>query len=314
MTVKQRSVVIGVFNDHQQADRAVAELHRVGIDTTQVGVAARDPDNAYATGKGTKAAIGAAAGAAAGAGVGGLVALGILAGVIPGIGPAIAGGTLAMILANAAGGAAIAGIAGALVGLGIPEDEAKHYEGEFHAGRTLVTVQNVGNRYDEVWQILHRFGGYNKQTPCATTTASSAMDCGAKVEGGEKMQLHEEHLHAQKQPVKTGEVRVRKEVVTENKTITVPVTREEVVIERRPVGNRAASSSDIRPGEEIRIPLKEEQAHLSKETVVKEEVRVGKRQVQGTEELTGTVRKEQVRVEHDGKVKVSDTDKKSPKR
>jgi len=52
-----------------------------------------------------------------------------------------AGGTLAAILASAAGGAAAAGIAGALVGLGIPEDEAKHYDSEFQAGRTIVTVK-----------------------------------------------------------------------------------------------------------------------------------------------------------------------------
>lgn len=302
MTTTQRSVVIGVFDDHRQADLAVAELHRVGFDNTQVGIASRDPDKAFATDKGTQAAVGAAAGAAAGAGLGGLVALGILAGVIPGIGPAIAGGTLAMILANAAGGAAIVGVAGALVGLGIPTDEAKHYEGEFHAGRTLVTVQNVGNRFDEAWKILHRFGGYNRQVPRSTAATT-----------GDTMRLHEEHLHAQKQPVKTGEVRVRKEVVTENQTLNVPVTREEVVIERHPVGSQTASRADIRPGEEIRIPVKEEKVNVTKETVAKEEVKVGKRQVQETEQVSGTVRKEQVRVEHEGKVNVSEKDKPSVK-
>jgi hypothetical protein len=174
MAGTQRSTVIGVFADHQQADRAVEELHRQGFRNDQIGVAALDPDSAYATdSKGAKAGIGAATGAAAGAGVGGLVALGILAGVIPGIGPAIAGGTLAMILANAAGGAAIAGLAGALVGLGIPDADAKHYETEFKAGRTVVTIQNVGARYDEAWSTLHRFGGYNKQNPAGTTRATA---------------------------------------------------------------------------------------------------------------------------------------------
>jgi hypothetical protein len=174
MAGTQRSTVVGVFADHQQADRAVEELHRKGFRNDQIGVAALDPDNAYATNnKGAKAGLGAATGAAAGAGVGGLVALGILAGVIPGIGPAVAGGTLAMVLANAAGGAAIAGLAGALIGLGIPDDDAKHYENEFKAGRTVVTIQNVGPRYDEAWAVLHRFGGYNKQNPAATTRPSA---------------------------------------------------------------------------------------------------------------------------------------------
>jgi hypothetical protein len=75
----QRATVIGVFADHQQADRAVEELRRAGFRSDQTGVAARDVDNAYAADKGTKVVIGAATGAVAGAGVGGLVALGILA-------------------------------------------------------------------------------------------------------------------------------------------------------------------------------------------------------------------------------------------
>jgi uncharacterized protein (TIGR02271 family) len=121
------------------------------------------------------------------------------------------------------------------------------------------------------------------------------------------MQVREEELRTRKQPVQTGEVRVRKEVVTENKTLEVPVQREEVVIERHPVAGRA-SSGDIRPGEQMRIPVKEEQVHVTKEAVVKEEVKVGKRQVQGIEHVGGTVRKEQVRVEREGDVQVRDTD------
>jgi hypothetical protein len=173
MTNVKRSTVVAVFEDHSQADRAVGELRSAGFRNDQIGVAGRDPNKGTATekakDKGSKAAVGAVTGAAAGAGVGGLVALGILAGVIPGIGPAIAAGTLGVILANAAGGAAIAGLAGALIGLGIPDEEAKHYEAEFKAGRTIVTVQDVGSRYDEAWSILHRNGGYNKQTPRAAS-------------------------------------------------------------------------------------------------------------------------------------------------
>jgi len=169
MAVTQRNTVVAVFENHAQADRAVDELHRAGFTHDQIGVAGRDPDSKYATDKGTKAAAGAATGAVAGAGVGGLVALGILAGIIPGIGPAIAAGTLGVILANAAGGAAIAGLAGALIGLGIPDDEAKYYENEFHSGRTVVTV-NAGARYDEAWAILARHGAYNKQNARTSAT------------------------------------------------------------------------------------------------------------------------------------------------
>ena len=47
---------------------------------------------------------------------------------------------MGVLLSNAAAGAAVAGLAGALIGYGIPEDEAKYYQGEFEAGRTIVTV------------------------------------------------------------------------------------------------------------------------------------------------------------------------------
>src|SRR5438552_2385349 len=122
-------VTVGVFENRADAERAIADLHRAGFRDSQIGIIAREK------GKVTKktpagetyAEEGGAAGAVAGAGVGALVGLGILSGVIPAIGPAIAGGTLGVILSNALGGAAIAGIAGALIGWGIPEDEAKYY-------------------------------------------------------------------------------------------------------------------------------------------------------------------------------------------
>jgi hypothetical protein len=62
--------------------------------------------------------------------------------------------------AGALAGAAAGGLLGALAGLGIPEEEARYYEGEFKSGRTLVTVK-AGDRYDEAWRILERFGAYD---------------------------------------------------------------------------------------------------------------------------------------------------------
>jgi hypothetical protein len=85
----------------------------------------------------------------------------------------VAGGTLVAILASAGTGAAIAGLAGALIGLGVPEDEANYYEREFKAGRTLVTVES-DRRYDEALSILRNSGGYDMSTtnkPLAGATA-----------------------------------------------------------------------------------------------------------------------------------------------
>ena len=83
------------------------------------------------------------------------------------------------------------------------------------------------------------------------------------------------------------------------KTIDVPVTREEVVIERRPVGSAVSgSAADFgQADEDIRIPVMEEQVTIEKTPVVREEVEIGKRTVTETQHLTGTVRREELRVD-----------------
>ena len=174
------TVVIGVFHDREQADRAVAELRRSGFSNDQIGVMARDTAAAEAGEAGSKWEEGAVTGAVAGAGVGGLVGLGILAGVIPAIGPVVAGGTLAVILANAAGGAAIAGVLGALIGMGIPEEEAGYYEDQFQAGRTIVTVKPEGRALDAM-AILNRFGSYDRKTAPRPAGESPAVQPAVRV-------------------------------------------------------------------------------------------------------------------------------------
>lgn len=117
--------------------------------------------------------------------------------------------------------------------------------------------------------------------------------------------LHEERMNVHKDTVQTGTVKARKEVITEQKTITVPVEREEVVIERR-----AANGHSSRGGmktEEIRIPIKEEKVRVTKDLVAKEEVSIKKRKVHGTESVTDNVRHEELKVDSDGKTKVRHT-------
>ena len=159
------NTIVGVFESPAQAQRAVMELKTAGFNDDQIGVVSRNQEGKV-VGKsaddGAQAATGAATGAAAGAGLGALWGLGILAGVLPGIGPAIVGGTLGILLSSAAAGAAAVGVAGALVGLGVPEDEATYYEGEFKSGRTLVTVK-AGAKSAAAQQIIARHGGHTRQ-------------------------------------------------------------------------------------------------------------------------------------------------------
>src|SRR5512135_2812682 len=191
-TTEQRSTVVGVFEDRHQADAAVSELRQAGFREDQIGIAVRRAEGEKETTaeKGTHWETGAATGALAGAGLGGLVGLGIMAGAIPAIGPVIAGGTLAAILANAAGGAAIGGLVGALAGAGVPEEEARYYQSELEAGRTIVTVKADG-RYDEAAGILRRHGAYDMHTATGAATAAPAS---RTAEGGERTQVREEEL------------------------------------------------------------------------------------------------------------------------
>jgi uncharacterized protein (TIGR02271 family) len=314
-----RSIVVGVFDDRQLADQAVGELLKAGFRQDQIGVAMRHDEGtagstAAATADDSHAGSGTMAGVLTGLGLGALAGLGVLAGVIPVVGPAIAAGTLGVVLSNAAAGAGIAGLVGALVGAGVPEHEAEYYHGELEAGRAIVTVTADG-RGDEATAVLRRYGAYDMSSrgSSAATASTSARSPGATSHAGtahasDTIEVMEERLHAEKRPVETGEVRVRKEVHTETRTLEVPVEHEEVVIERTPVHGRATTegiaAGDLREGEQIRIPVREEQVTVSKDAVVIEEVKVGKRVMQGTEHVSGQVRKEEIKVEQTGEVEV----------
>ena len=69
----------------------------------------------------------------------------------------------------------------------------------------------------------------------------------------------------------SGEVIIAKEVVEEKKSLEVPVAHEEVVIERKVLNNKA-TNTPIGPSETIRIPLREEQVQVNKQTVLTEEI------------------------------------------
>jgi uncharacterized protein (TIGR02271 family) len=294
----QRSTVVGVFEDHSHAQQAIHELKRAGFREDQIGITARR-DEATADdvdeGEGSYAAEGGVTGLATGAGLGALWGLGIVAGVLSPIGPAIAGGALAAVLTSAAAGAAAAGLTGALIGLGIPKEEAEFYEGELQSGRVIVTVRADG-RQAEASAILRRYGGYDMSS---RQSQHSAMGATTTRSGDRTIQAREEELRVKKQPVRSGEVEIRKEVHTERKQIEVPVQREEVVVERHPASGKAASGP-IGSGETVRVPVTEEQVQVEKHPVVKEEVTIGKRTTQSKEKVQGTVRKEDIKVEKHG--------------
>ena len=220
---------------------------------------------------------------------------------------------------------------GSLAGTGIPADRASYLTRNLGPGGAIVTVHDV-NRVAEAEQILAannarvRYEGTGQdevvgnevvgtdadRIDAADSTGREITDTGyvdrRPVDAAdrvadadrrvERVQLFGEVLRVHKERINRGEVRLRKDVVTENQTIEVPVTREELVLERVAVsGDTPAPSANIGRGQEIRIPLSEDKVRLEKEPVLREEVSVGKREVQDVARVSGDVRREELRVD-----------------
>jgi hypothetical protein len=136
--------VFGLYSTRRQVENAVDELKANGFRNADVSVLFSEnvgtKDLAHE--KGTKAPEGLATGATSGAVVGG--ALGWLAGIgalaIPGVGPLIAAGPIIGALTGVGVGGTLGGIGGGLIGLGMPEYEAKRYEGRIKSGNILLSV------------------------------------------------------------------------------------------------------------------------------------------------------------------------------
>lgn len=136
--------VMGIFGNSVEVGFAVSKLKEAHFRNEDISVLLADSAGTrdFAHVKETKAPEGATAGVTTGAAIGG--ALGWLAGIgaiaIPGIGPFIAAGPIMALLAGAGVGGALGGITGSLIGMGIPEYEAKRFEGMIKEGKALLSV------------------------------------------------------------------------------------------------------------------------------------------------------------------------------
>ena len=136
--------VFGIYADRTAVSDARDVLHQAGYRATDISVLLPDNQGSkdFAHEKNTKAPEGATTGAAAGVVLGAvlawLVAVGVFA--IPGLGPFVAAGPLMAALAGAGSGGALGWLIGFLVGLGMPEYEAKRYAGRIRRGGILLSV------------------------------------------------------------------------------------------------------------------------------------------------------------------------------
>lgn len=118
-------------------------------------------------------------------------------------------------------------------------------------------------------------------------------------DGPARLQLREERLRVGKEIERAGEVELHKRVVERTETADVPLRDERVVIERHPVNERIEGGEITETDETIDVDVMRERAVAEKETVVTEEVGVRKEAVERTQQVQGTVRKEELVVEGD---------------
>jgi hypothetical protein len=134
----------GIYPNRASLEHGVEALKNANFRNEDISVLFPDNQGSkeFAHEKNTKAPEGATTGATTGVLAGG--ALGWLAGIgalaIPGVGPFIAAGPIVAALAGAGVGGTLGGLTGALIGAGIPEYEAKRYEGRIKEGGILVSV------------------------------------------------------------------------------------------------------------------------------------------------------------------------------
>ncbi|MCM3727853.1 YsnF/AvaK domain-containing protein [Neobacillus cucumis] len=171
------------------------------------------------------------------------------------------------------GGSPSNALSSRLIERGLPIFTAKQCEKEINNGKMILLV-DAYETYDSPI--------YEAQYETEKTTA---------------VPLSEEQLDITKERVQVGELQLRKEVVEEQRTVYVPLTREEIYIERRPVIDGKYDATPFTEDEIIRIPITEERIEVTKRPVVVEEVIVGKRKIQETKQVQDIIRKEEARIE-----------------
>jgi uncharacterized protein (TIGR02271 family) len=177
-------------------------------------------------------------------------------------------------------------------GFFFPKDYTARYEqvADIREGEVFLSISG-----DELKK------GFAAETGAAATDAARGpMAAGAS--GEARIPLVEEELIAEKRARKAGEVGVRKEVTTEQETISVPVTKEQVRVERVPASREAAPGEAAFTEESVTVPIYEEEVEVRKRPVVREEIRVSKSAEEEQLYAEEETRKEKAEIEKEGDI------------
>ena len=164
----------------------------------------------------------------------------------------------------------------------IPKDQVESYDGSVL--RFRISEDDAKNRFLR-----------DSPPPSTSSSASEALNAARKAEETTTVPITEERLNASKRE-STREATITKEPVTETKTVEVPVTHEEISVEKRPASGSTPAERPVQSKTETKVPLKREEVQVTKQPYVKEEVSVKKKPVTETRTVTGKVTSEKVKV------------------
>lgn len=177
----------------------------------------------------------------------------------------------------------------------------KHRNNNLNNGEEVVDMNNKKYNYDEYNQLSRE-----ERLNYLDSDLRDRND----ISDDEKIKLHEERLRVNKDVVESGEVTIDKNVVSERQEFDVPVSHDEVTIERRKVNETVADGhfdNDL-DDETIRVPLTEERVSIDKENVVSEELLIKKNRVTDTEHVSEEVRREEVDIDDSNAHRRNDLD------
>lgn len=142
-------------------------------------------------------------------------------------------------------------------------------------------------------------------TPAAGLGAGAVLPQGQRRTEETRIPLAEEQLIAEKRVEQVGEVRVTKDVITEQKQVTVPVTKEVVTVQRVPATEATPRAGQSLFREQtVTVPIHEEEVEIKKRPVVREEVRITKDTVVEQRAASASARREVVDIDEEGAKKM----------
>ncbi|MEP7290443.1 MAG: DUF2382 domain-containing protein [Chloroflexota bacterium] len=256
--------VLALYDDFETARSAVEALVDAGFERSHISVVANDASEKYAgsiqnTDDGD---VKSGEGAGFGAVVGGLIGLGVA--LIPGVGPVLAAGPLAALVfggIGAAAGAATGGIVAGLVDLGMDQDEAEHYAEGIRRGGALVSVDlDADEHVERAESILNRYNPVNIDERGETYRSSGWTGFDANAQPYNESQIND--LRS---------------------STNLPAA--------------GTTSSTVRPGEQQKLEVVEEQLNVGKREVEGDTVRVHTRVTERPVQQQVNLREERVVVE-----------------